>query len=135
MRLTKRIATVGGLVLAAGALVMGVAPVANAATGSNCGWSPGDAYHICTSYATGSGGGVTGLSTSFYSGGLDFHVQLLSPSGATLCNSSTKVNNAGTTVSCQWADSGSIPAGNYCTVNWEYVSGEYVKYGEVCEDV
>lgn len=112
---------------------MGVGPAANAASGSSCSWSPGNAYEVCTQYT--GGYGVVGLSSSWYSGGVDYHVQLLSPSGATLCNSSTAVNKDGTTVSCTWHDSGSIPAGNYCTVNWEYLSGEYVKYGEACVDI
>jgi hypothetical protein len=112
---------------------MGMSPLANAASGSNCGWSPGSAYEICTQYTTGSGGGVVGPGTSWHSGGVDFHVQLLSPSGATLCNSSTKVDNDGTSVSCEWNDSGSIPAGDYCTVNWQYMNGEYSTYGKVCE--
>jgi hypothetical protein len=131
MRLTKRTAIASGLTLAAGALAMGILPTAaNAASGSSCGWSKGDAYEICVEYTTGTGGGVTALDTSWYSGGLDFHVQLVSPSGATLCNSRTVVNNAGTSVSCTW-NSSSIPAGKYCAVNWEY-EGEWIAYGEEC---
>jgi hypothetical protein len=133
MRFTKKFAAIGGIALAAGAVAVGISPVANAASGSDCGWSPGSVYEICTQYTTGTGGGVTGLATSWNSAGIDFHVQLLSPSGSTLCDSVTKVNNAGTTVACEWDHSGSIPAGDYCTVNWQYMNGEYSTYGKACE--
>ena len=134
MRLTKKMAAVGGLAIAAGAFVVGISPAANAADGSGCTASPGNAYTVCVSFSTGSGGGVTALSESDYAGDIDFHVQLVSPSGATLCNSSTAVDHDGTEVSCTWHSS-SPPAGNYCAINWEYMHGEYVQYGKDCYDV
>jgi hypothetical protein len=133
MRLTKKLAPIAGIAVAAGAFVAGISPAANAADGSGCGASPGNAYTVCISYSTGSGGGITASSTSDYSGGIDYHVQLVNPSGTTLCNSNTAVDNDGTTVSCTWHAS-SFASGNYCAINWQYVDGEYQQYGKFCID-
>jgi hypothetical protein len=132
MRLTKRIAAVGSLTLAAGALALGIAPAANAFTTSNCTWTSGNAFEICANFTSGPGGSVQGFATS-WDGGQNFHVQLVSPSGATLCNSNTAANPAGVSVSCDWNYSGSLPAaGNYCAILWVVHDFEYQNWGEAC---
>ena len=134
MRLTKRIAVAGSLALAAGAVVMGVTPAANAYSDSTCSWSSGNSYELCLDYSTNPGGGVLASATSWL-GQRDFHVQLLSPSGATLCNSTTKEGPAGVSSSCSWGFSGlNPPYGQYCAILWVVNDFEYQNWAEACMD-
>jgi hypothetical protein len=136
MRLTKRIAIAGSLTLAAGAVVMGVTPAANAFTDQSCAWSSGNAYELCLNMTSNPGGELEASATS-WDGGQNFHVQVLSPSGATLCNSTTKANPAGVSSSCAWNFSGTVPSpiGEYCTILWVAHDFEYQNWAETCLDV
>ena len=135
MRLTKRIALAGSVTLAAGAVVLGIAPAAHAGTGSNCTWTSGNSYELCEEInSTSSGGQILAFATS-WDGGQNFHVQVINPAGATLCNSPTEANPAGVTASCTWDFKGSVPgSGEFCAILWVVHDFEYQKWAETCVD-
>ena len=129
MKLARSVAFTAGATLLAAGVGVGLASPAfasgqychnandfNACASIN---GAGDVINWGEASATSDGALTTDLGSVY----ADAHVQLVSPSGATLCNSSTvAITKAGISMSCTWqAGSKDYPTGNYCTKVWAYL--------------
>lgn len=135
----RRAASVTSALLLAAAASMTTASAATAhpMTASNC----GDNYGFTTClYVQGSGYYVSelhGYETNYENAnGELIHVQVVGPTGTTLCNSATIDINGNNSTGCYDYPNTDMPGGNYCAITWQYNgNGGYYNDGENCVNV